>query len=220
MWCRSIAKNTQRLRQVSFRILTKLKLSYLDQTLALLSLPKSKFKISTKPQLQNVDLIVINMFLSIDFNKTNSIKKFLGQSNINRVYSTAVIEFLVNDKGLTSQWSDLGPIIKSQILGFRQNILFHDSWRFLKVEINCSTNSMFTKYHWRDIFRAGMLKKDWQRGQEKLSYKIGQVLLFGQDWDTTGPHHPRAGRCPGPPWCPARSSAATGGPWWPEERVH
>ena len=111
-------------------------------------------------------------------------------------------------------------IIKSQVLRFRQNILFHDNWRCFKGRDKVLlANSMFTKYHWRH-FQGGNAQKDWQRGQEKLSYKIGQVLLFDQDWDTTGPHHPRAGRCPGPPWCPARSSAATGGPWWPEERVH
>ena len=129
------------------------------------------------------------------------------------------MEFLVTDKAPTRQWSDLCSIIKSQVLRFRQNILFHDNWRCFKGRDKVLlANSMFTKYHWRH-FQGGNAQKDWQRGQEKLSYKIGQVLLWS-DWDTTGPHHPRAGRCPGPPWCPARSSAATGGPWWPEERVH
>ena len=90
------------------------------------------------------------MFLSITLSNTNSIKKYLddilkGQSHTNQVYLTATIEFLVTDEALTRQWSDLGPIIKNQVVGFRQNILFHDSWRIFKSQDKVlSTNSMFT----------------------------------------------------------------------------
>ena len=51
------------------------------------------------------------MFLSINYSDTNSIKKYLddifkGQSHVNQIYSTAVIEFLVTDKAMIGLGSD------------------------------------------------------------------------------------------------------------------
>ena len=52
---------------------------------------KTRYKISTKPQLQNIDQTVVNTFLSINISNTTNIKKlwvgiFKGQSHISQVY--------------------------------------------------------------------------------------------------------------------------------------
>ena len=97
-----------------------------------------------------------------------------------------------------------------------QNSLFHDCrWHTLKAEIRFyqvdnyhhETISCDGKYSWGNLADIELENGTWSRRKE--------IWLK----TSTSPRRPRAGQCPGPPWCPVRSSAATGGPWSPEQKL-
>ena len=155
------------------KVLTKSLLQHLNQTPAVVSSPKLRFKILTKLQLQNLEQTFVNMVLSININNTTVSRCWNLQRTESHQSSLLNSSLLVCYKGRKSNSGSMKNHLMSQVINVdRTSTLATFVWVIIGPKSDHGIALSVTESVTESVQRCC------QTGRSSLLYAVDMLLLL------------------------------------------